>query len=90
MRVVGLLALGVALAVTPAGADDVRPVQVHIREREPDNFLVQWLVPKVLPIQAIASELMELVGSAGRASVEVPVMTDAGPRPPKGPKQNDR
>ncbi len=58
MRVVGLLALGVALAVAPARADDVRPVQVHIREREPDNFLVQWLVPKVLPIQAMPSPVL--------------------------------
>ena len=58
MRVVGLLALGIALAVTPARADDVRPVQVHIREREPDNFLVQWLVPKVLPIQAMPSPVL--------------------------------
>ncbi len=58
MRVVGLLALGVALAATPARADDVRPVQVHIREREPDNFLVQWLVPKLLPIQAMPSPAM--------------------------------
>lgn len=58
MRVVGLLAFGVALAATPARADDVRPVQVHIREREQDNFLVQWLVPKVLPIQAMPSPVL--------------------------------
>ena len=52
------LALGVALAATPARADDVRPVQVHIVEREPGNFLVQWLVPQLLPIRAMPSPVL--------------------------------
>jgi hypothetical protein len=65
VRLIGLavaVALAVALAVTlttaPAWADDVRPVQVHITEREPDNFLVQWLVPQVLPIRAMPSPVL--------------------------------
>jgi len=36
----------------------VRPVQVHIIEREPGQFLVQWLVPQLLPIRAMPSPTM--------------------------------
>lgn len=39
-------------------ADDVRPVQIQIKEREPGAYLVQWRVPKVLPPQAIPSPVL--------------------------------
>lgn len=43
-----------ALAVAaPAAADDVPPVQVQLKEREPGSFLVQWFVPSVIPAQAM-------------------------------------
>jgi hypothetical protein len=32
----------------PAAADDVRPVQIQLREREPGMFLIRWQVPQVL------------------------------------------
>jgi len=41
-----------------AAADDVRPVQVQIREREPRVFLVQWQVPQVMQPQAMPMPLM--------------------------------
>ena len=54
--------LGVALAgvlsAVPAGADDVRPVQIQIREREPGSFLVQWRVPTVIPVRAMPSPVL--------------------------------
>jgi hypothetical protein len=34
-------------------ADDVPPVQVQLKEREPGSFLVQWFVPSVIPAQAM-------------------------------------
>jgi hypothetical protein len=34
-------------------ADDVPPVQVQLKEREPGTFLVQWFVPSVIPAQAM-------------------------------------
>jgi hypothetical protein len=46
------------MAPTTARADDVRPVQVHIVEREPGQFLVQWLVPQLLPIRAMPNPAM--------------------------------
>jgi hypothetical protein len=47
-----VLALALTLA-GPALADDVPPVQVQIKEREPGAFLVQWFVPSVIPAQAM-------------------------------------
>ncbi len=46
------LALALTLAA-PAAADDVPPVQVQLKEREPGAFLVQWFVPSVIPAQAM-------------------------------------
>lgn len=40
------------MAALPVRGDDVRPVQVRIREREPGTFLVEWEVPRVLPARA--------------------------------------
>lgn len=40
-------------AAAPAVAHEGQPVQVQIREQEPGVFLVQWRVPKVLPIDAM-------------------------------------
>ncbi len=48
-----LAALAVAIIVAPAFGHEGRPVQVQIKEREPGAFLVQWRVPKVLPVQAM-------------------------------------
>jgi hypothetical protein len=47
--VVGML----ALAADVAWGDDVRPVQVQLREQEPGRFLVQWQVPQLLPPEAM-------------------------------------
>ncbi len=47
-----LSATGLA-AAAPALAHEGQPVQVQIREQEPGVFLVQWRVPKVLPIDAM-------------------------------------
>ena len=56
MNVRRLLTVAVFLAALhPAGtvgADDVRPVQVQLREQEPDVFLLQWQIPKLIPIHA--------------------------------------
>ncbi|MCZ6478754.1 MAG: HupE/UreJ family protein [Gemmatimonadetes bacterium] len=41
------------VAAAPALAHEGQPVQVQIREQEPGVFLVQWRVPKVLPIDAM-------------------------------------
>ena len=58
-RVVGigtLLALVVSTFVGPmAMADDVRPVQVLVKELPSGEFDVQWSVPKVIPPQAMPS-----------------------------------
>jgi hypothetical protein len=43
------------MSAIPAWADDVRPVQIQIREREPGSFLVQWRVPQVIPVRAMPS-----------------------------------
>ena len=52
MRKIGLLVLASVVTVGSAAGDDVRPVQVQVREQEPGLFLVQWQVPKIIPIQA--------------------------------------
>ena len=52
------VALAVTLASPPVAADDVRPIQIQIREREPGAFLVQWRVPKLLPIQAMPNPVL--------------------------------
>jgi hypothetical protein len=48
----------VALSAVPAAADDVRPVQIQIREREPGSFLVQWRVPQVIPVRAMPTPVL--------------------------------
>ncbi|UCG86590.1 MAG: HupE/UreJ family protein [Gemmatimonadota bacterium] len=54
--------LGVAIcglmSAIPARADDVRPVHIQIREREPGSFLVQWRVPQVIPVRAMPSPVL--------------------------------
>ena len=52
------VALAITLASPPVAADDVRPIQIQIREREPGAFLVQWRVPKLLPIQAMPNPVL--------------------------------
>ncbi len=52
------VASGVVLSAVPARADDVRPVQIQIREREPGSFLVQWRVPQVIPVRAMPSPVL--------------------------------
>jgi len=44
---------GVVITNKPAWTDDVRPVQVQIREQEPGTYLVQWQVPQLIPAQAM-------------------------------------
>ena len=51
-------ALAVAMAVAPAFGDVTRPVHVQIKEREPGSFLVQWRVPKVIPVQAMPTPVL--------------------------------
>ena len=58
MRKIGLLVLASVVTVGSAAGDDVRPVQVQVREQEPGLFLVQWQVPKVIPIQATPTPLL--------------------------------
>jgi hypothetical protein len=50
--------LALVVVSVPAAADDVRPIQIQIREREPGAFLVQWRVPKLLPIQAMPNPVL--------------------------------
>jgi len=50
-RLILFALLGAAVA-SDGAADDVRPVQVQLREREPGVFLVQWQVPKLIPVEA--------------------------------------
>jgi hypothetical protein len=57
-RRIGVAAVAVALLSHPASADEVRPIQIQIREREPGAFLVQWRVPQLLPIQAMPSPVL--------------------------------
>jgi hypothetical protein len=42
----------------PAHSHEGRPVNVQLREREPGLFLVQWQVPKALPIEAMPSPVL--------------------------------
>jgi hypothetical protein len=53
-----LAAVVLSTTARPAVADDVRPIQIQIREREPGSFLVQWRVPKLLPIQAMPNPVL--------------------------------
>ncbi len=50
--------LAILLTVTSAPAHGGRPVQVQIIEREPGSFLVQWRVPKVVPVSAMPSPVL--------------------------------
>ncbi len=53
-------------------ADDLRPVQVQIREQEPRTFLVQWQVPRVLPPQAMpVPALPESCRASGERTVDM-------------------
>jgi len=54
-RSLGVAGIAIALAVAAptAVADDVRPVQVMVRELPSGAFDVQWSVPKVMPPQAM-------------------------------------
>ena len=67
-------ALLLAVSSVPASADDVRPIQIQIREREPGAFLVQWRVPKLLPIQAMPNPVLpeECVAEGERILLDQP------------------
>ncbi len=52
---VALLLIGIT---RPAWSDDVRPVQLDLKEQEPGLFLMQWQVPQILPPHAVPSPLM--------------------------------
>jgi len=64
-----------ALAASPvalpaASAHEGQPIQVQIQEQEPGAFLVQWRVPKTLPIEAMpALVLPESCRSEGELTV---------------------
>ena len=47
------LALIVAVLGGGVAAHEGRPVNVQLKEREPGTFLVQWMVPRALPIHAM-------------------------------------
>ena len=51
VRSVRLCAL-IFLATHAVWADDVRPVQLQLREQEPGLFLAQWQVPQLIPLRA--------------------------------------
>jgi hypothetical protein len=55
LNAVLLVAFALGSLPAPASADDVRPVQLQFREREPGAFLVQWRVPPQIPFRAIPS-----------------------------------
>jgi hypothetical protein len=57
-RLLAGVALSAVMLASPAAADDVRPIQIQIREREPNAFLVQWRVPKLLPVQAMPEPVL--------------------------------
>jgi hypothetical protein len=73
-------AMVVSALVTPpvvravASAHEGQPIQVQIQEQEPGAFLVQWRVPKTLPIEAMpALVLPESCRSEGeRTVIELP------------------
>ena len=73
MSKLGLAVLFSCVVVThSAQADDVRPVEVQVKEQEPGLFLVQWIVPKVLPPQAMPSpSLPEECRGEGERTVRV-------------------
>lgn len=53
--------LGVAMAmmdVVGAAADIVQPVNVQLKEQEPNSFLVQWQVPKRFPVRAMPEPIL--------------------------------
>jgi len=56
-RFLGALGVGVLLILVAADAraDDVRPVQVQVKELPSGLFDVQWSVPKVIPTQSMPS-----------------------------------
>ena len=41
-----------------AGADIVQPVNVQLKEQEPNSFLVQWQVPKRFPARAMPEPVL--------------------------------
>ncbi len=51
VRSAGFCAL-IVLAAHAVSADDVRPVQLQLREQEPGLFLAQWQVPQIIPVRA--------------------------------------
>jgi hypothetical protein len=61
-----LLLATVVLCATRVAADDVMPVNLQLREQEPGAFLVQWQVPKLIPVEAtpmpVLPEFCEPVG----------------------------
>jgi len=63
------------LAGSDALADDVRPVQIQIREQEPEAFLIVWQVPQLLPRQAMPSLVFP---EACRAEAEPTVTAEDG------------
>ena len=73
-RRIGAVAVVVTLLSRPVAADDVRPIQIQIREREPGAFLVQWRVPQLLPIQAMPSPVLpeECVAEGERILLDQP------------------
>ena len=58
MHKLALPVLVIVATVGSAAGDDVRPVQVQLREQEPGVFLVQWQVPKVMPIEATPTPVL--------------------------------
>ena len=51
-------ALATSPAVLPAAAHEGQPIQVQIHEQEPGAYLVQWRVPKTLPVEAMPALVM--------------------------------
>lgn len=47
--------LSFAATLPAASAHEGQPIQVQIQEQEPGAFLVQWRVPKTLPVEAMPS-----------------------------------
>jgi hypothetical protein len=55
---VAVLIAALFLSVTVVVADLVQPVNVQLKEQEPNSFLVQWQVPRTFPVRAMPEPVL--------------------------------
>ena len=56
--VVAVLIAALFLSVRMVVADLVQPVNVQLKEQEPNSFLVQWQVPQTFPVRAMPEPVL--------------------------------